>query len=136
MILANWENTRKKNIVCIDSYENHELHGYYCNLQNEVEYFSSLSEFLIKMERKLDEMHGAAPATQIQPPPSAAFSGNAEDPALQKGKLATFELQILFRQHTSWQGLLRWCEKNVEHSFRSALEMILLMDSALRSLEP
>ena len=52
-----------------------------------------------------------------------------------KGERATFELQILFRQHTSWQGVLFWKEQHREQSFRSVLELILLMDSALRGLE-
>ena len=49
-----------------------------------------------------------------------------------RGALATFELQILFRQHSSWQGVLIWREKKLEQSFRSVLELICLMDSALR----
>ena len=52
-----------------------------------------------------------------------------------RGRLATFELQILFRQHTSWQGVILWRERNQEQSFRSVLELILLMDSALREQE-
>jgi len=135
MVLARWENTCRKNIVCVDSYDNHELRGRYSNLRNEVEAFTSLSDFLIKMEGQMDEMHGAASATRTQAPSSAVLPGDAGVPALRKGRLATFELQILFRQHTSWQGVLKWREKNVEQSFRSVLELILLMDSALRSLE-
>ncbi|MBQ3574429.1 MAG: hypothetical protein IJA26_02060 [Clostridia bacterium] len=50
---------------------------------------------------------------------------------VRRGAKATFELQILFRQHSSWQGLLKWREKNIEQSFKSALELILLIDSAL-----
>lgn len=128
MVLAKWENACRKNIVCVDSYENYELRGRYCNLQNEVESFSSLSDFLVKMESNLDEMQSAAS-------PPSGFPGETEAPALRKGALATFELQVLFRQHTSWQGRLKWREKNMEQSFRSVLELILLMDSALRSLE-
>jgi len=52
-----------------------------------------------------------------------------------RGAKATFELKILFRQHTSWQGTVVWREKKTEHSFRSVLELVLLLDSALRELE-
>ena len=52
-----------------------------------------------------------------------------------KGKVATFTIRVLFRQHTSWQGTILWLEKNMEQSFRSVLELILLMDSALRRIE-
>jgi len=37
----------------------------------------------------------------------------------------------MFRQHASWQGGVLWVEGKAEQSFRSALELILLMDSAL-----
>lgn len=40
---------------------------------------------------------------------------------------------MIFRQHTSWQGVVIWLEQQMEQSFRSVLELILLMDSALRS---
>ncbi|MBE6598234.1 MAG: hypothetical protein E7638_02190 [Ruminococcaceae bacterium] len=50
---------------------------------------------------------------------------------LKRGKLATFTVRILFRQNTSWQGYLMWMEKGREESFRSVLELIFLMDSAL-----
>jgi len=50
------------------------------------------------------------------------------------GNRATFELQILFRQHSSWQGLMVWQDRRTEQSFRSVLEMVLLMDSALRDM--
>ena len=50
----------------------------------------------------------------------------------QRGEAATFALRILFRQNASWQGSITWLEGEAEQSFRSVLELILLMDSALR----
>ena len=47
------------------------------------------------------------------------------------GKLATFSVKILFRQNASWQGSLNWLEGESQESFRSVLELISLMDSAL-----
>ena len=44
-------------------------------------------------------------------------------------------MRILFRQNASWQGELLWMEKNARQSFRSVLELITLMDSALRALD-
>ena len=49
------------------------------------------------------------------------------------GNAATFEMRILFRQHASWQGELLWLEKNTRQYFRSVLELITLLDSALRA---
>lgn len=46
--------------------------------------------------------------------------------------LAKLELEIVFRQNASWQGCLTWTEKNLSCSFRSALELLILIDSILR----
>ena len=48
----------------------------------------------------------------------------------------TVKVSILpSRQHTSWQGVITWMEERMEQSFRSVMELILLMDSALRQNE-
>ncbi|MBQ3122632.1 MAG: hypothetical protein IJC14_00585 [Firmicutes bacterium] len=47
------------------------------------------------------------------------------------GKLATFNIKILFRQNASWQGLCGWLEGKQEQSFRSVLELFFLLHSAL-----
>ena len=44
-------------------------------------------------------------------------------------------VRILFRQNASWQGSVLWREGGQEERFRSALELVLLMDSALRTLK-
>ena len=54
------------------------------------------------------------------------------DSEIREGKLGTFALRVLFRQNASWQGSVTWLEENREESFRSALELIWLIDSALR----
>ena len=47
------------------------------------------------------------------------------------GELATFKLNILFRQNASWQGTVKLIESRQEQTFSSALELVMLMDSAL-----
>lgn len=42
---------------------------------------------------------------------------------------ATFILQIKFRQNNTWQGSLEWVEKKKTLMFRSALELIKIIDS-------
>jgi len=43
----------------------------------------------------------------------------------------TFEISIKYMQNSTWQGQIHWIEKNQKQSFRSALEMLKLMDEAL-----
>ncbi|MBR5319858.1 MAG: hypothetical protein IKU46_09740 [Peptococcaceae bacterium] len=50
--------------------------------------------------------------------------------------IATFKVKVLFRQGASWQGKVRWTDEGKEVSFRSALELVKLMDSALPQPEP
>ncbi len=45
--------------------------------------------------------------------------------------LATFKINVLFRQNASWQGSIVWLEQEMEAQFRSVLELILLMDDVL-----
>jgi hypothetical protein len=39
-------------------------------------------------------------------------------------------VHIKFRQNASWQGSITWVEKEKTQNFRSALEMLKLMDEA------
>lgn len=59
--------------------------------------------------------------------------GAAVPARIRKGTVATFEVKVLFRQHSSWQGVVIWRERGSEQPFRSVLELVLMMDSALRS---
>lgn len=44
----------------------------------------------------------------------------------------TFIIQLMNNQHTTWQGTVTWAESHKTQSFRSALELIRLIDSALK----
>lgn len=47
------------------------------------------------------------------------------------GEKLTFVIQVQFRQNSTWQGTITWTEQKKTQRFRSTLEMIKLMDSAL-----
>ena len=98
--------------------------------------FQSTTQLLLEMEMVLDRMNLPASFTAgrtfITPP-----DHNTGPPPEQhrSGELATFAVKILFRQHASWQGCVTWLEGRREQSFRSVLELILLMDSAIQTKE-
>lgn len=48
---------------------------------------------------------------------------------------ATFMVHIQYRQNASWQGTVQWLEGKRTQNFRSALELILLLDEALPNSE-
>jgi hypothetical protein len=52
-----------------------------------------------------------------------------ENPA----ELATFVVHVRYHKNATWQGDILWAQEGREQSFRSALEMLKLMDSAIES---
>lgn len=42
-----------------------------------------------------------------------------------------FIVDIRYRENATWQGEVRWVDQNKQCSFRSALELIKLIDGAL-----
>lgn len=49
-----------------------------------------------------------------------------------KGEEGTFIVQVKYRQNATWQGQVVWAEENKKMYFRSALELLRLIDDALR----
>ena len=44
---------------------------------------------------------------------------------------ADYEIEIIFRQNYSWQGKLRCVKDNTEAVFRSVLELLIQLETAL-----
>lgn len=128
-------NEYRTTMVCIDGYDGGVPSGRLYNpaLPGGAR-FESLMEFILCTEALLDGMQFPQSFTAVRAfaPPVQAPPSQAEEEA-QHGKRATFALRILFRQNASWQGSVQWLEENREQSFRSALELFLLLDSALRT---
>ena len=54
-----------------------------------------------------------------------------EESVLPDTPIATIRLQILFREHYTWQGCATWEEQQMEAPFRSVLELIEILDEIL-----
>ncbi len=127
------ENMFRATLVCVDSYDHKILRGriispYYQDCVS----FESTIDFLLSIESILEEMNWPQSFSSIR-----SFK-NTEEKSLpistenvKGGALATFYLRVLFRQNSSWQGSVFWQEKGKGESFRSVLELLTLMDSAL-----
>lgn len=124
-------------LVCVDSYENGVPRGQLYLPGRQGERFDSLSQLLLRAERMLERSGGVQSFTtpRIFALAKALDEAPCEAGELARGAAATFEMRVLFRQHASWQGELLWLDKNTRQSFRSVLELITLMDSALRAEE-
>lgn len=128
-------NEYRTTMVCVDTYENGVPVGRLYNpARAEGIAFQSLSQLLARYQELLDETQfpqAFAMTRTFSNVGGESGSGPAPQSLEKRGKTATFAVRVLFRQNSSWQGSVIWLEKNEEESFRSALELILLMDSAM-----
>ena len=54
---------------------------------------------------------------------------------MEKKAAGKFVIQIDRCENATWQGTILWTEKNITQQFRSALELIRLIDSAVAAKE-
>ena len=119
-------------IVCVDDYTNAIPAGWFYHVITEQgTSFCNLFSFLKRLNGMLDELNVPQSFMSLR-----SFGGEREDVTFEhvtprRGKKATFLLHVLFRQNAGWQGTVVWLEKEREIPFRSVLELLFLMDSAL-----
>ena len=137
MVQPLWVSENRKITVCVDDYEEGVLKGRFYHISQGMCSFQSLAQFLLKMESVLEEMQEPQSYTAKRTFSAVQFPDEYpdEDCAFRRGDKATFELNVLFRQHSSWQGAVVWKDRKFEENFRSVLELILLLDSALRDAQ-
>ena len=60
----------------------------------------------------------------------------ADDELLEKhGDMGTFVIRVQHRQHSSWQGRVTYLDEDKTVYFRSALELIKIIDGTLDRVE-
>lgn len=132
-----WGEAYRTTMICVDTYQSGVLSGRLYNRSlASGKSFRCLTQLLEAMESTLDDMEYpksfTAPRRFTPRKEGEDTPANSQDP---KGEWATFAVRILFRQNASWQGSVAWMEGKQEQSFRSALELIFLINSALEHKE-
>lgn len=125
----------KTSIVNITSYENRNLVG---RLQNpyfkEDMHFKSTTELIFLIEDMLNNLNFPQPSMESRKF-KKVFPKNEKtsetSPPEEADILASFKINVFFRQNVSWQGNLVWLERQEEAQFRSVLEMLMLIDSVI-----
>lgn len=121
--------------LCVDSYEHGVMRGRWYNpgLEGGGRTFDSLAQFLTGAETLFDRINfpQSYTAKRVFAPISWGGASTPQNLGPPTGKRGTFLIRLLFRQHTSWQGIVIWTEGKGEQTFRSVLELVLLIDSAL-----
>lgn len=126
---------------CVDDYKPGRFGGrlYMSNIK-EPFLFKDIHQMVLRMEEYFDEIQFPMASTEIR-----SFIKRKKDTQKKegrkrmqdmsilnhKGDKATFIIHIQYRQNSTWQGKIVWADQNKTQYFRSALEMMKLIDSAL-----
>lgn len=131
----------KTTLIKVYSYNNKCMQGLISNPFFEKEMvFENVMQLITMIERVSDSLFFPQKAMQLRQfsdtEPSTIEDDTAFDFAAtvdfsNQYPIATFELEIIFRQNASWQGNIVYAEQNLTSSFRSVLELLNLMDSVL-----
>lgn len=130
--------------ICCDSMEGYDWKGrLYTRYQKEPVYFRNAGELVGILEqfynwidypqssmvgrsfRDTDQKSGRRPDRKER----QVVVVSMEAMERQNGEKATFVVRIQYRQNATWQGQVTWAEKNKTINFRSALELLKLIDS-------
>jgi hypothetical protein len=111
-------------IIKVDTYDDKIIKGRISHARLPVE--ESFNGF-IQMALAVEEILDTEECPQNPNDPNIPTLKDNTDP----GATATLIVEILFRQNSSWQGRLTWTDEKQEATFRSALELMILIDEAL-----
>ena len=126
--------------MCIDNIDDGELSGriYHC-YSKEPWKFTNILQLIELADDFFDRLEFPQASTSARSFTSTQFLGvdrldkvqSPEDFIENRGQKGTFFLNVRYRQNSSWQGSVTWVEEQREQHFRSALELLKLIDGAL-----
>lgn len=128
-------NKYRDTVVCVDSYNERVMKGRIYNpfFDGSIK-FNGLMSFILAMEELLDEMKYPQAYEQRRSfdAEDMYITDKGNEPTGVRGEQETFDVKIFCRQNASWQGTILWGKTGREQPFRSVLELVLLMNSALQ----
>lgn len=108
-------------VITVLSYHNGIMDGYLQHPRlNGKEKIESLSQMVLLLNSLLDMENCLDSPLPLVRPECRSIESKAE-----------FCIQILFREHYTWQGRLIWKREKQEYVFHSAIELIQLVDEIL-----
>ena len=137
--------------ICVDQYNMNDWSGrIYTRLSKEPIQFRNIGEMLSNMEniwnqigfpkestinrrftnqqsQSVQSIHVSYPEDGVKDKIKVELS--EADMDKKRGKQDTFIVRIQYRQNATWQGHVTWVDENRTVPFRSALELIKLLDS-------
>jgi len=121
-------------LIAVDSYNQQVPAGrFFYPVREEHRSFSGLTQLLLQMDACMDAENTPQAFQTVRTffPRTGFVPGETGEKTLTAGKVSTFTVHILYRMNASWQGKLTWMEKGKTELFRSVLELIHLINSAV-----
>lgn len=122
--------------LCIDEYNNGEPSGrLYSGVSQKTFRFSALLPLLRELDSTLDRETAAERFDTYRSfsPTDQVRAGEWREVSHTPGRIATVIVRVHFRQNATWQGEAVWMEEKKTRCFRSALELLFLIDSAMQA---
>ena len=134
-------------VLTIDERNDTELKAkYYTSYSREAHEVTNWDQFFFEVEKFFDDLRFPYPTTNVRtfgeeikrsyPEPGKEKVMKDEELLSKHGDLGSFIIRVQHRQNSSWQGRITWMEKNQTMYFRSAWEMMKLIESALDTVAP
>ena len=126
-------------LILVDGYREGDLIGrVYPWWETQEAAFSQLCQLLLTLDGWMDRMDYPQKAVERRSfcdDTAAAPRKGRPRPVARRtvpgGNQATFIVQVKYRQNATWQGQVTWAERDRTQTFRSALELLKLLDGAL-----
>lgn len=120
--------------VAIDSYYCGKVTGNFQNIPSEtVEQRESPVDLANSLGGFMEYETSAGDVTKYGINYGQLISSEACTLCRRGGKIASFSIKILFREHSTWQGIIYWREGREQQLFRSCKEMFYLIAAAAES---
>ena len=143
MLQINWSIPNFVN-VCIDGVVNGEFSGrFFHKYSREPVHFEHFMGMIKQMELLYDAIgypQTTSHKRSFLKEEKCVAEKKAEFPVVwdndelgsQAGTMATFYVLVKGRTNATWQGEVIWVEKGIAKKFRSMMELMILMDNALK----
>lgn len=127
-------------ILCVDYYRDEKINGrIYHRYQTEPIRIGGMLEAVFEIDAFFDRLGYPFPGTEShyfikhEKTQRIKMTRKLSDEEMLKnnGEQGTFIIRVEQRQHSSWQGRITWVEEGKTENFRSALELLKMIDGAL-----
>ena len=122
--------------IAATSCRNGSISGMFCYpMTGETGKFSSLLELILKIDHRFDEEEAPQAFSAIRSfcPPRMLWMADEKNPGQREESIALFTVHVMFRRNATWQGTVTWVEGNQSRHFRSVLELVSLINSAVQT---